>query len=291
MIRLRICPTSAKAADGRYVIQVVEPTPPVKVPEDAIILPYDPDSTTASRTPNRVLVPYRRYVELWNRAHPDKKIETKAAPAPYALAGASYKTLLEGDEYLLVTGQMEIDVFSDGFVQIPLGLGGGVLAQAELDGKPARLSAVSRRGGCETAGGCSSVVLYVSGKGRHKLDLSVRLKLVRQGGWRIAEGVLPAAPASSLVDRRAEAADRASAGPGGRPPEIRHREAGRNDPHGLGRRRRAGHCVAAGGGRGPGRPQPDGRIRRRVRRAGGRPAARVAAWARISPRPARAVHA
>ena len=142
-----------ESADGRYVIQVVEPTPPVKVPDDAIILPYDPDSTNGAKDANRVLVPYSRYVELWNRAHPDKKIETKAAPAPYALAGASYKTLLEGDDYLLVTGQLQIDVFSDGFVQIPLGLGGGVLAQAELDGKPARLSAASRRAGCEAASG------------------------------------------------------------------------------------------------------------------------------------------
>ena len=94
-------------------------------------------------------MPYDKYVELWNRAYPDKKIETKAAPAPYALAGAAYKTLLEGDEYLLLTGQMEIDVFADGFVQVPLGLGGGVLAQAELDGKPARLSVAASRG--ETA--------------------------------------------------------------------------------------------------------------------------------------------
>ena len=31
---------------------------------------------------------------------------------------------------------MEIDVFVDGFLEIPLELGGGVLSVAELDGKP-----------------------------------------------------------------------------------------------------------------------------------------------------------
>ena len=155
-----------------------------------MILPYDPDWRNGPKDADHVLVPYEKYVELWNRVHPDKKIETKAPPAPYALAGAAYKTLLDGDEYLLVTGELQIDVFSDGFVQIPLGLGGGVLAQAELDGKPARLSAATD--------GKPQAVLYVSGKGRHKLDISVRLKLLRQGGWRVVQGMLPAAAASSL---------------------------------------------------------------------------------------------
>jgi hypothetical protein len=163
---------------------------PITVPEDAVILPYDPDWRNGPKDADHVLVPYDRYVELWNLVHPDKKIETKVPPAPYALAGSSYKTLLEGEEYLLVTGELQIDVFSDDFVQIPLGLGGGVLAQAALDGKPARLSAA--------ADGKPLAVLYVAGKGRHKLDVSVRLKLSRQGGWRVVQGMLPVAAASSL---------------------------------------------------------------------------------------------
>ena len=170
----------------------MEPSAPVNVPDDAVILPYDPDWRNGAKDADRVLVPYDKYVELWNRVHPDKKIETKAPPAPYALAGAAYKTLLEGDEYLLVTGELQINVFSDAFVQIPLGLSGGVLAQAELDGKPARLSATA------DANPQAATVLYVSGKGRHKLELSLRLKLSRQGGWRVVQGVLPAAAASSL---------------------------------------------------------------------------------------------
>jgi hypothetical protein len=187
-----------ESADGRYVVQVVEPPAPVNVPEDAVILPYDPDWQHGPKDADRVLVPYERYVELWNRVHPDKRIETKAPPAPYALAGAAYKTLLEGDDYLLLTGQLQIDVFSDDFAQIPLGLGGGVLAQAELDGKPARLSAAPAQPLAVSQPSQSPSILYVSGKGRHKLDVAVRLKLSRQGGWRVVQGVLPAAAASSL---------------------------------------------------------------------------------------------
>ena len=173
----------------------------VEMPDDAIILPYDPEWKNGIKDADKLLVPYKKYVELWNRAYPDKKIGVKAPLAPYALADASYKTLLEGDDFLLLTGRMEIDVFADGYVQVPLGLGGGVLTRAELDGKPARLSvllkqdtplAVSRKPNR------SVVLLHVSGKGRHKLELAVRLKLLRQGGWRMIEGVLPSAPAAAL---------------------------------------------------------------------------------------------
>ena len=234
------------ASDGRpYVIQIVNPAPPVHVPDDAIILPYDPDWKNIARDADRLLLPYEKYVELWNRAHPDQKLEQKAPPAPYALAGAAYTTQLEGEEFLELTGRIEIDVMADGYVEIPLSLGGGVLAGAEVDGQPARLrvaaafdpinasqDAQGPQGGqwnqpvaqqfanqqpvpqqanqqavpqfANQAAvprqqvGASAVSLFVSGKGRHKLELSVRLKLVRQGGWRVVQGVLPSAPAAKL---------------------------------------------------------------------------------------------
>ena len=206
--------TDAKpqTADGPYVIQVVEPSPPVNVPNDAIILPYDPNSRSGVKNANKLLIPYDTYVELWNRAHPDKKIEARPSPARYSLAGAAYKTQLADDDSLLLTGRMEIDVFVDGFLEIPLELGGGVLSRAEFDGKPARLSvppplAVSQQppAGSQQQpiaalqpSGRSILLLHVSGRGPHRLDLAVRLKLSRQGGWRMAEGVLPAAPATAL---------------------------------------------------------------------------------------------
>ena len=216
-------PPAAKS--GPYVIQVVEPPEPVKVPEDAVLLPYDPDSLTGIRDASRMLVPYAKYVELWNRAYPDKKLETKAPPAPFALAGGSYTTTLEGSEYLLVDGQLVIDVFTDQFVLVPLALEGGVIARAELDGKPARLTVVQAAPGSGPAAPQgqpgpqpapqpspaqhpvqpaadaprSLIAVQVAGKGRHGLQLSVRLRLDRRGGWRVVEGVLPYVPATALA--------------------------------------------------------------------------------------------
>ena len=57
-----------------------EPVEPVKVPDDAILLPYDPAAKTGIRDAEKMLVPYAKYVELWNRAYPDKRLEAKRRP-------------------------------------------------------------------------------------------------------------------------------------------------------------------------------------------------------------------
>ena len=63
---------------------------PVAVPADAVIVPYDPEKPIETNAGQKLLVPYAKYVELWNLAHPDKKLETTAPPpADFAIAGTS----------------------------------------------------------------------------------------------------------------------------------------------------------------------------------------------------------
>ncbi|NUQ63983.1 MAG: hypothetical protein HUU20_16010, partial [Pirellulales bacterium] len=201
--------------DSRFVVQVVEPPQPVLVPEDAILIPYDPESQTGIQGVDKMLVPYAKYVELWNLAHPDEKLEGTKPPAEFALAGASYSASLASEEFLLLEGQLQVDVFVDKPVTVPLGLEGGVLAKAELDGKPARMSVaqavpdppqpqVQQRAEAQAAQQAMPaprplLTLHVVGKGRHALAVSVRMRLDRRGGWRVAEGSLPSAPATALT--------------------------------------------------------------------------------------------
>ena len=198
-------PAAAEEKDGPYVVQIVPPPKPVKVPADAIILPYDPASKTGIQEAGRLLVPYDKYVELWNLAYPDKPIGAKPPPAPYALAGAAFRATLRGDEFLLVEGTLDVDVYADDYVAVPLPLEGGVLAKADLDGRPARLSVADVDPSAPQSKDAkeppkrSFVVLYVSGKGRHRLDVAVRMRLSRRGGWRVTEGRVPAAPATALT--------------------------------------------------------------------------------------------
>ncbi len=202
---------------GPYTIELTTPPAAVTVPDDALILPYDPQSKTGIEDADRVLVPYAKYEELWNRAYPDKSLTARKPPAEFALAGAEYSTTLRGDGDLALEGRITVDVYTDGPVTVPLTLGGGVLVAATLDGKPARLSvarpdrrpppgprqqavpqAESRQG---PAAGLPAalVLLHVEGRRRHELRLSLRTRLDRRGGWRVAQATLPAAPAAALV--------------------------------------------------------------------------------------------
>jgi hypothetical protein len=216
--------TLASAEPPPIVVQVMPPPAPVKVPEDALIIPYDPASKTGIQGVDRLLVPYEKFRALWDQAHPEQPLDAHRPPEPYAMAGAALAATLKGDDFLLLEGYIDIDVYVDGFAVVPLPLEGGVLARADLDGKPARLSVtqvapgslpavqakISKEAAVAGEGGAAKVVerpqvpsaflvLYASGKGRHRLDLAVRMRLEKQGGWRVAQGWLPAAPATALT--------------------------------------------------------------------------------------------
>lgn len=220
--------TPPPAVDASALLDLLQPAPPIKLPQDAVIIPYALDQGQSGvQGANRVLVPYAKYVELWNRAFPDERIQAEPPVAAYSLAGAAYRaTLSEGDDLLLV-GHLDLDVFVEGAVQIPLKLQGGVLEQAMMDGKRARLQLVEPNG--SPGDGPSPqpaqqlaqqpapnapatqqrqqtlavperfALLHVAGPGRKRLDLTVRMRLERRGGWRLASGTLPVAPATALT--------------------------------------------------------------------------------------------
>jgi len=52
----------------------IPPPKPVKIPDDAVLVPYDAKLPGGA---DRVLIPYAKYVELWNRAYPDKPKDAK----------------------------------------------------------------------------------------------------------------------------------------------------------------------------------------------------------------------
>ena len=205
--------TSAQAQET----VLVRPAPPVpvQVPDEALIVPFDPSDPQGPAQSTKLLVPYEKYVELWNAANPTQKLETDAPPAAYALAGAEFSARLAGEQQFIVTGRLEIEVFQDEVVVVPLHLSGGVLTEATIEGRPARLQIVhptslpqahdnAGRQQAAPAGPALPnpeplVRLYLSGAGRHTLQLGLRYPLTPQGGWRVARGRLPAAPATTLV--------------------------------------------------------------------------------------------
>ena len=185
-------------ASGRtIVIELPEPSEPVVVPADAIIVPYElgRDPTGIGPVPaDRVLVPRKEFEALWLRAHPD--VAAAELPVAYALSGATYAARLERGEYLEVQGRMAVRVYASGGVDVPLRLAGGVLARAELDGEPARLGLIQAAAARDADSAVMS--LRVGEPGTHELVLTVRLPVERRGGWHVVRGTLPAAAATAL---------------------------------------------------------------------------------------------
>ena len=191
------------------LVRLVEQHDPVVVPEDAIIVPYDPNVPIAARRSTAadwLLMSYPRFMELSKLARPEQ--HSAPPPVPYALAGANYSVTLSDGEDVSVDGRLEIDVFTDEQVAVPIDVGGGALTHAELDGAPARLGVTSGRevelwqwhprSQANPRPG-SALTLLVQGKGHHTLSFVVRLKTCQGGGWTAVDGRLPAAPATALT--------------------------------------------------------------------------------------------
>ncbi|MCY2988693.1 MAG: hypothetical protein NTY19_12605 [Planctomycetota bacterium] len=216
-------PPPAAAIDPAALAELLEASKPIKLPDDAVIIPYDADNGLEGvRKAEQVLVPYAKYAELWNRAFPDKRLDVKPPVVPYSLAGATFRATLSSDEFLLLEGHLDLDVFSDKDVQVPLQLAGGVLAAATVDGKPARLQFVqpapvlqgqapAQQPAAQAANvpvqtvvpapapDASFALLHLSGRGRQRLELAIRFALERRGGWRAVAGRVPVAPAAALA--------------------------------------------------------------------------------------------
>ncbi len=192
-----------------FLVQGSEILEPVNVPHDAILVPYNPEEGMAVPKVDKILVPYARYIELLQLADPQRHRETLPPPVPYAWAGGAYEAELGDTDELRIDGEMHFQVYTDELVSIPLPLTGGVLSAAQLDGKPARLSAVQpiaqprpqpqqQAQRPVSVPNDSVLVLHVEGQGEHVLRFTVSLPLHRQGGWRLADLRLPTAPATAL---------------------------------------------------------------------------------------------
>ncbi|MCB9875293.1 MAG: hypothetical protein H6821_14050 [Planctomycetaceae bacterium] len=190
--------------DPAELLLLLQPDKPVKLPEDAVIIPYDPSDADGVANAEKVLVPYAEYTRLWNLAFPDKPLDVTPPPALYALADASYTATLAGEDYLLIRGRMDLEIYQRSPFEIPLHLSGGVLERATLGGEPAKLKLIALQQAPENqkvkqAQGAAFATLHVSSPGRKRLELAIRLPIARSGGWRIVHGQLPTAPATQLT--------------------------------------------------------------------------------------------
>jgi hypothetical protein len=169
----------------------------LEIPADAILVPYDADkaawlNSTASGVPSpqeKILIPYATYKHLWELAHPSLEVVRDAKPTPteYSLSDFHSETSLVNEDSLVVDIAYQIDVHASGTVLIPFALEGAVLTNAMLDDQPASLRTIQ-----------NTSVLVCKGASLHRVKATFRVPVVRQGGWRSVDAILPSTPYGSL---------------------------------------------------------------------------------------------
>lgn len=144
------------------------PKPPASQP--TIVIPYETDSDPLKA--ERVFLPHEKFVELWNQAHPDRRI---VAPAPVEsmIAEALYAAEIDG-EFVRVTGRIVAYSFRDSQVGLPLPLGAVAIDSAELDGQAAPLRSKQTKSGAH-------LEVLLDEPGMHVIDLKLRLPLELTG--------------------------------------------------------------------------------------------------------------
>ena len=125
--------TTAASAGGASKAPAPKPAP--RTPP--AVIPYEGNPTEADAS-TKILVPYARFAELWNRAHPDKPVDVGPKAGMISLADVQYAAVLRGKE-LHVVLTAEIAASGDGLVTLPMPIAGLAVQAATLDGKPASL--------------------------------------------------------------------------------------------------------------------------------------------------------
>jgi hypothetical protein len=141
-----------------------------------IVVPYEPGEDPLQSA--RVFLPWQKFLELWNAAHPDQAIESPA-PTDGLVAEALYAAQLAppaaGKAPLAeVTARFVLHSFVDDQVTIPLPIGPVAFEQARLDGKAAAL--ITR-----DVAGAPELAVVVPARGVHILDAKFTLRFEQTG--------------------------------------------------------------------------------------------------------------
>ena len=145
-----------------------EPAPPVPPPVpsiNSVIVPYEAGSD--SNLAQRVLLSREQFIQLWNLANPDQKVDGPA-PSSGLVDAAFFDCQLnvtgERSASMQVSATLILHSFKEGQIALPVPLGTVALSEALLDGKPASLVSRANKTG-------QHIDVIVNGKGQHTLDL------------------------------------------------------------------------------------------------------------------------
>ena len=185
------------------LIDEIQNKPPVGLPKDAIIIPFDATDPEGRAKAEQLLLPYEYYIDLISRAEVDPSLNHAQSPVDYILSSANYSVDLTLEEDLVVHGMLHIELLVDKQLAIALPFSGGALADARVDGQPAKLQFVASpeepqqkhhsksQRQSDPKKSSEIVLLHLKGKGSKRIEFTVHVGLKRQGGWRSLTARLP----------------------------------------------------------------------------------------------------
>lgn len=175
--------------------QAKETRQPIEIKQsESIIIPYDQDPTAAENS-NKVLIPYARFIKLWNQAHPDDIIEQLPPAMEVSLAAVRYEVRVESEILnLLLTA--DIRTYGPDWVVLPMPISGLAVVEATIDGKPAQFHSPPQPKGKTVAP--NIMVLMLPGKTSGQLRLKAVAKPKNFGRRGTAEFSLPPLPGAVM---------------------------------------------------------------------------------------------
>jgi len=155
-----------------------------------VYVPYEELKAVFEKEGQGVFLPYTEFQKLW-RAARDKPQAVAEAPFEYLVSTARFSGQV-AEEIASLKLELTIDILSDEWVQVPLGLSEVAVAQATLvDAESKRVTPLLR---VENGGH----VLWAKGKGRYVLALDFVRQLETQPGLAVLKYGIPSAAITTL---------------------------------------------------------------------------------------------
>ncbi len=177
------------AAEGEQKNETITPT--------KVYVPYEQLKGVFEKADQGVFLPYKEFQKLW-RAAQGKPAGVSEAPFEYLVSTARFDGKVEG-ELATLRLELTIDILSDGWVQVPVGLGEVAVAQAVLIETPAALLAEEQAKLVPLLRVDKGQYIFVTkGKGRYLLALDFVRQLETQPGLAVVNFRIPSAAITTL---------------------------------------------------------------------------------------------
>ncbi|MEA3213466.1 MAG: hypothetical protein QOE70_6523 [Chthoniobacter sp.] len=132
---------------------------------EMVIVPYDPKKPAAEQKPDRLYLPYERFLQLWEAAKQQRRpVPLASSSAPWVLSGARYDGVI-GEQSVGFTGKLDLLTTNEPWVKVPLAFGNARISALLLDGVAANFDGKE---------------IVVEKPGRHILEVSFEVPLPRQ---------------------------------------------------------------------------------------------------------------